>query len=504
VRVRKLLTNVFSSYATAIVAGLTGLILVPLLFRYLHPTAYGVLAFALAASASLEAIDLGMTNSLIRGVSVFATQGRIQELHELVSSAFFLLLGIGLTATALLAAFSPLVARSFHLYVGASGEAPLVLALVGLCVSIQLPSTALAAHLMGCHDFLPRNVAEMIGTLFRLVMITLLVITAHGLIAIALVYPLASLVRFIALLVAVRKSSIPTVPRSSLINIQRLREISGFASLSFIEDLATRYYFLADSLLAAWFLPLSDLAILTVCRRPPGAMTNLAQQPLWVAYPLVSSAWSRGDQKALQRYMSASTRTLLTYVLPLSAAMFVWAVPILRFWIGPSILPGIPVFRALIVFGVFASIESGPLTFLYGVGRIGFSTALVLILLATLVLVGCWVVPQWHLFGLAVLFTSLYGVGTVLLFIKAIRLSGLRIHRYIREDVLPVLISSAGLAGWFCGGYILFGPTLTGVVLSSSTGFFLYVACLLIAAPSRGARSLRHRIQYLFIGTDEM
>jgi O-antigen/teichoic acid export membrane protein len=313
-----------------------------------------------------------------------------------------------------------------------------------------------------------------------------------------------SLLRFLALLVGVNNSSIPIVPRLSSVNIRSLREIFGFASLSFIGDVASRYYFLADSILAARFLPLSDLAILSVCRRLPSGLTSLAHQPLWVAYPIVSSAWSRGDRKALQRYMSVSTRTLLVTVVPLSAAMFIWAEPILRYWIGPSILTGIPVFRALVVFGLFASFGEGALTLLYGVGRIGFSTALILVLLATLAMLGCWVVPHWGLLGLAALFASLYGIGVVLLYAKALRVAGLRLEHWLLKDVLPVLMPAAIAAVWFRIGYVILGPTLTGLVLSIITGFLIYAACLLAATTSGGTGSLRHRIKVFFWRMDEI
>ena len=503
-QVRKLLTNVFSNYANVAVGGITGLVLTPVLFRYLQPNNYGLLAFALTANAALEAIDLGMASSLTRYVSVYSAQGRTEELRGLVSSAFFLLLGIGITGTVVLVACSPLVARSFHLRTDVSGDAPLVIALIGLSVSVQLPSAALAAHLMGCQDFVYRNATEIFAHLVRFALTIILITTAHGLIVIALVYPFVSLLRFLGLLVAVSRCSSPIVPQLSSIDIRRLHEISRFASLSFIEDTATRYYFLADSLLAARFLALSDLAVLTVCRRLPTGLTNLAQQPLWVAYPLVSSAWSRGDQKALQKYVLVTTRILLACVIPPSAAMFIWAEPILRYWIGPSILTEIPVFRAVVVFGLFASIESGPLTLLYGVGRIGFSTALILILLAALAVAGRWVIPQWGLFGLAALFAGLYGVGGCLLFARAIRLADLRLNHWFIKGVLPALIPSAIAAGWFCIGYMLLGPSLIGLITSVITYVIILYYYIVVTTRAGGTRSLRHRIKYLFMGIDEI
>jgi O-antigen/teichoic acid export membrane protein len=504
VQAAKVLKNVFSNYVNVAVGGIAGLILTPLLFHYLRPTNYGALAFALVASAAIEAIDLGMTNSLVRYVSVLSAKGQTTELRELVSSAFFFLLAIGLSGTVLLAGLSSFLAKSFHLRADVPRDAILVIALVGLCVSMQLPSAALAAHLMGCQDFVLRNAADISTQLVRLILIIILVVLGSSLVAIALVYPLVSLLRLLSLLAAVYKSSIPTLPRLSSAKFRHLRKISGFASLSFIEDLATRYYFLADSLLTARFLPLSDLANLTVCRRFPNALRNFAQQPLWVAYPLVSSAWSRGDRKALKKFMLVSTRTLLACVVPLTAAMFIWAEPILRYWIGPSILTEISVFRAFVIFGFFASIESGPLTLLYGMGRIGFSTALILFLLATLVLAGFWVVPKWGLFGLAALFASVYGSGTFLLFGKAMRLADLRFRNWVRKGVIPVIVPSIISVAWFCIGYVLLGSGLAGLIMSVVSGLFLHATLLLVAASSGNARSLSNRIQEFFTGMDEI
>ncbi|MBI4441746.1 MAG: hypothetical protein HY649_00065 [Acidobacteria bacterium] len=473
-KLSRLLRNIFSNYALMAVTGLTGLLLTPLLFHRLQPTGYAILVFAGASVAVAEALDLGLFTALIRFVSDLAAREKNAELRALVSSAFYLLAGLGAVGTITIAAMSLFLARYFQ--VQGTPEAPghLVLTVIGLSLAFSLPSAALRGLLMGCQDFLLVNALGIALQLIRAATMVVLLYAGFGLLPIAALFPATALLELIGLLAMARRASVPFQPSLAEVHWASLKLIWGFASLTFVEDTLTRWFFQVNSFLAAKLLPLPDLAILAVARRFPQALTDLSLQPLYVTYPMVSSASARNDQAALERFMMIATRNILALMLPIAAALFVWAEVILRLWIGENVLAGVPVFKALLFFAVFAGLQDVPLNLLYGVGKIRFSAALSGVLLVAAIGVGAWACVHYGLFGLAVSYAAIQMAGTVLLCAYSLRFVQIPFRHWLRKAVAPNLWPALLTILWFWISSRIVAHNLVGMTIATVIGFALF------------------------------
>jgi O-antigen/teichoic acid export membrane protein len=468
------LRNILSNYVLIAVTGLVGFVLTPLLFHHLKPANFAVLAFALTVCAVLEALDFGTFNSLVRFVSHLATREEYPELRCLVSTVFYLMLGVGLSGTFVLVILSPSIERYFQLHTTTSGPGWRVLAIVGLSAAFQLPATALRGHLMGCQDFHLSNAVDISSQMLRALVIFLLLRAGFGLVPISAAFPLIALVRLAGLLAAARWATIPLTPRLSHVSLLSLQRIRSFASLSFVEDTATRWYCQADVLLAAKLLPLPELAILSVARRIPWALTQFALQPFWVAYPMVSAASARADHNALRKFLVISTRNLLAVVLPLASALFIWGEEILRLWVGMEAISGATVFRILLLFSVFASLQEAPLTLLYGQGQIDLSAGLSIGMLTAAIGIGAWACSRNGLSGLAIAFAAIQILGTSLLCWNALKVAGLPSHVWLSRAVVPAVVATLPAAAWFLISYQLLPRNIIGVVISTLVGMTLF------------------------------
>jgi O-antigen/teichoic acid export membrane protein len=499
---RNILRNVFSNYALLAVTALVTFILTPMLFHYLRPVNYGLLALALSLSLLLEAIDLGMSEALIRFVSEFSARGLEVELRKLVSTAFYLLAGLGTVMAALLAAVSPLLASFFEVPATTFSPGYLVLMAVGLSVAFELPSAALRSLLRGLLDFHRANTIDIAGHLLRGVLTVLFMRAGFGLLSIAAIFPAIGFLRLLGFVAIVRRPPILFRPRLRDVNSASLRRIREFATLSFLEDTVTQLFFQSDSFLAAKLLPLPQLAILVIARRFPWAVWRLASQATAVAYPMVSSAAARGNQDAVRKFVLVSTRGVLALALPLAAALYVWAGPILRLWVGPDVLSGIPVFRAFAVFAIFVSLQEIPLTVFYGLGKIRFSAALSVIMLAVAVGCGAWACTRGGLLGLVLAFTSVQAVGTSLLYWKSLELAGLDPRQWLKKAVVPTLGAALPTAGWLVLSYHLVPHSLLGLAFSIAAGLALFASLFVKLVPGAPAQSWQGRIRSLLAEID--
>ena len=470
----RLLRNIFSNYALMVVTGLTGFVVTPILFHRLQAVNYAILVFAFASVAVMEALDLGLFTALIRFVSDLAAREKNAELRALVSSAFYLLAGLGALGTITIVALSSFLASYFQVQGTPDAPGHLVLTLIGLSLAFSLPSAALRGLLMGCQDFHLVNALAIALQLARAATMVVLLYAGFGLLPIAALFPAAAFLELIGLLAMVRRASVPFRPRLAEVNWASLKQIWGFASLTFVEGILTRWFFQVNSFLAAKLLPLPQLAILAVARRFPQALTELSIQTLAVTYPMVSSAAARNDQAALERFLIIATRNILALTLPIAAALFVWAEGILRFWVGSEVLAGTPVFRILLVFAVFAALQEVPLTLLYGVGKIRFSAALSLIMLLAGVGAGGWVCARYGLAGLAITFAGIQAVATLLLLDHALQVAEIPWRQCFKKAVAPTLLAALPMILWFGLWYQFLSHSLAGMAVSVVIGALLF------------------------------
>lgn len=498
-RLARALRNVFSNYTNTVVQSLVALILTPVLFNYLHAEDYAILFFALATSAAVEAVDLGMLNSLVRYISIFINKKSYKESRELASSAFYLLLALGITGASALVLSSSWIVRFFGALSVSPARASLAVEFVGFGVIFQLPCAALTGHLWGCGDFHLSNAVDVCSQAIRAGAVIALLLLGYGLIPVALVFPAVAFLRMLGMLVACRRSSLTFAPSLRDVKVASLKEIKSFASLSFLEDITTRYYLLADTFMAARLLPLADLAILNVARKLPQALPKLSQQTHWVAYPMVSAASSEGNKQAVERYLLVSTRTFLALGLPFGVGLYVWADTILRLWVGNAVIAGVPVLRLMVVFAFFFAAQEAPLTFLYAAGKIGFSATLAILILTGFVVSAEFACPRFGLNGLALAYSMVSLVGAALIFWKALKISEIGLRKLLVRGILPGVEVSALPVAWLFLSTRIMPHSVAGLSISIAVGMILFAAILLRIASQYRSESWKNRIRSLLV-----
>ncbi len=495
----RLLRNIFSNHARVVTASLVGFILTPLLFHFLGPVYYAVFVLALAVKALAESLDMGMTSTLIRFVSELSAPGSDDEWRRLASTVFFLLLGVGVLAASGVALLSPLVGSWFHVRAGTSLEAPTALALVCLAVAFQLPAGAVRGLLHGFQAFHLTNAVDIATDLLRGVATVILLYAGYRLLAVAALVPLAALLRLAGMLAMAHRAPARFRPRWREVNWPSLKKVRGFASLTLVRDTAVYWLAQSDNFLAARLLTLPELAILAVARKFPNALALLVNQTLGVAYPMVTSAAARDDRRALERFMVVSTRNLLGVLLPITAALFLWAELILRLWIGPEVLPGVPVFRGLLAYACFQALQEVPLTFLYALGRIQFSTLVAASSLVGAIALGGWACWYHGLVGLALAFAFVQAVATVMLYVQALALA--QIHRgwWFKKAVTIPFLAGLAATGTMMAVYWLLPHSLLAMILSVAIELALFVLVFAGLVMGRERLAWRARLRRLLM-----
>jgi O-antigen/teichoic acid export membrane protein len=492
---RKLLRNISSNYAVVAVNSLLGIVLTAVLFRSLRPANYAVLILALTVFTMLELLDFGVAGALLKYVSELHALGQPEELRTLMNTAWFLLLAIGAVAGGAAIPAARGLAVLFRLQASFPPEGTTVIAMVAAAIVFQLPAAALYSYLGGLHDFASANGVEITVVVLRTVALITAVYLGAGLLGLAAIYPAAAAVRMVGLLWRAARAQPSFFPNFRRIDFGSLGRLRGFATLQFAHWVTLTVFHNAENLLAAWFFPLPQLALLAVARRLPWGLVTVARPAIAVAYPLVSSAHARGDMAPVQRFIVVSTRSLLAVLVPLALALYLWCETILRLWAGSAALPAAPLFRAFVVFALLVGMQDIPLATLFGLGRLQWSALSSALSLASGVALAAWGARWAGIIAVPVAFAAVQTIVTVALFAYILKHTGLGLVAWLRRAVLPAMRIVVPAVAWIVASYHFLPHGFVGMTISFSVA--AAIALLLLADWKREAAGWPERLEWL-------
>jgi O-antigen/teichoic acid export membrane protein len=210
-----------------------------------------------------------------------------------------------------------------------------------------------------------------------------------------------------------------------------------------------------------------------------------------VLFPIIVDRDQRARTAELQQIVLQGTRLSLMMVLPVAASLVLLAEPLVRAWVGPSMLGAVPVIQILaIVVAIRVGNASGTIL-LKGAGEIrqlamvNIATGVANIILSALLI-------RWY--GLAgVALGTLIPVAFSAIFVlypSACRQIGLPLRRAVREAIFPAVWPAVVVGGVLALTRSISSGTLLAVVAQAAAAFVLYLALFFAVAIDRDDRDL--------------
>jgi O-antigen/teichoic acid export membrane protein len=315
---------------------------VPLTIRYLGPERYGMWMTISSLLAVLSFADLGIGNGLVSSIANSAGRDDSLTMVRLVSSAFYMLVGISLLILLSFVAAYSFVPWAKVFAVSSQSAAreagPSVLAFV-MCFSIGLPFTIVQRLQMGLQESWRSNLWQGGGSLLSLVGILIAVHLRLGVSALVIAMSggpvLASILNTLVEFVSRRPALKPALRNVDLHTWASLTRSSAiFVALQLCLVLATG----TDSIIIAQVDGASAVSSYSVMYKlfTIASVFTLFINPLW---PALGESLSRGDHVWARTAMNRATFLCVAVGLILSAALFLFSQSIIKLWTGTVVIP---------------------------------------------------------------------------------------------------------------------------------------------------------------------
>ena len=372
---RAALTAVASAAAKGF-AVLANLIVVPLTVTYLGMERYGLWMTISSVIAMLVFADLGMGNGLMNAVSEANGKEDREAAHEYVSSAFFMLFGVGVTLPVCFALLYPRISwlRVFNISSPqAVGEAGPATAVFFACFVLNIPLGVVERVRMGYQEGFTNSLWSGFGSLLGLAGVLLVIHLEAGLpwlvLAMAGAPVLANLLNG-AVLFGFQKPWLR--PNWSSATAPAAKKILTVGILFFVLQAAGAVVFASDNIVAAQVLGPKAVTQYSVPMRlfniTPLVLAML-MTPLWPAY---GEAIARGDTAWVKRTLARSILVSLLVIVATSAFLVLFGRPIIHLWVGPQIAPTLLLLLGLGVWAVLNAVGYAVAMFWNGANVVGF------------------------------------------------------------------------------------------------------------------------------------
>lgn len=491
---RTLARNVGSRYLFVVVEMVVGLLTLPFNLHHLGPEAYGLWMLTAGLTIHFSILDLGYGGAIVKFVAQYRSKRDARAVNEIASTIFVLFSGLGLLAYLAIIALAFNLEHFLNITPAQAETGKWVLLIVGMNAAVNFGFSTFGGVCAGFQRYDINNFVA-VGSSF--------VIAAVNVVVVLLGYGLIPLV---AATTGVRlatyfiywRNAYKVFPllhvRPSLFSMARLREVTAFSIYASVIDWANKLNYELDEIIIGVFLGAAPVAIWAVADRIISATQRLTNQSNSVLFPLIVDSDEGGKLGRLQTVLIEGTRLSLATVTPIAIVLAVLAEPVVRGWVGPSMLAAVPVIQVLALAVTFRVATATGTTLLKGSGQVRYLAFVNLGTGVANIALSAALVKPFGLVGVAVgtlipiMFSSIF--MTFPASCRRVQVSvGYAARRAIWPAIWPAVIVCVGLAVVHRSG-----DSLSAVVGQAAAAGLLYVGLFILAVGRRDRANYSARI----------
>ncbi len=453
--------------------------LIPFIIRNLGQEIYGLWTLSFSVIGFFSLLDFGFGLGVVKWTGEARVSKDFEHRNYMLSTVFFIYLGIAAVGMALLVGFSFFYSRLFVIPSHLQNAAVLVLIILGIrSLAIQIPMSLFKGILFGEQKIALTNIIQVFGTLTYAGSAWLFLSQGVGIVGLAVINCSAFLLENILYLVmAFAKVSELTLSPGK-VRKRYMKEAVSFSFYSFITAVSGLVLFNTDAMIIQLFLGISSVGLYGVALKIAGYTLALSKQVVNVLTPLISELKVNKEDSSIRFLLLDLSRYIMPVGVMLAGTVYVFGNDLLRYWVGEDFTAaGLPlvILMTALMLAVPQLIASSVLTM---TGHHKFTAKVSVVSIISNLLVSLLLVKSLGLVGIALgtlassVFTTI--AGTLW---KAARLYEFPFYRYLTRVYVPVLLPLPVLmgVGW---GIAHFFPvvSLWDVIGKAVPGTLAYMA----------------------------
>jgi O-antigen/teichoic acid export membrane protein len=467
------------NYSGFVCSGIAGIILVPVMLRYLGEESYGLWLAAMAVWGTFSSFDFGLYWSITREVSSAVATNVSAETDRFVSAAGNLYLLFGLAGGAAIAFLGLPFSRGLHLSGNNRSMAPEVFAFVAIAFAADRLVQFSSGVLAGLRRFGIMNALAAGAALARLVGSLALLWTGHTVVAIALWNAILCGLWAAAALTCVRAIQPQFSFRAGPLRWKLVRPHLSFGLLSFLTELSIKVMWDLAPLVIGFLCGSAAIVPYSIGRRFPIALNHVNSRAAETLFPAASERKARNDSEGSRSVLQLGTRWILVTALPVCIVLWILAPGLLHAWVGEFSAEGSLILRLTCAAVLAQGLGMGAMQVLWGRGEVHTLVKVLGVLAAPSLALTVALVWLYGEVGAAVALCVALVVTAAIFLLLGARACEAPLWGLVRDAFRGLLLPAAGCAALAYLGVWLVNPQHWAGVIAVSLGAGMsYVAIL--------------------------
>ncbi len=317
-----------------IINAVSGIITLPLILFYLNKNEYGLWVLIGQVSRFLGMSDLGIANAISRFVARFRGQNDKDSIDVVISTVLVLTVALGILVALLTFAIAPWIPAILGIGEDYASVSKTVFIITGLSLALMFPTRIGMGILTGYQYYGPHGVGKIVKSLLFLLAIVILAwMKQLNVISLAFASGITVLIGQILLFYVAWRMTGPWKILPSNCSLKMAKEMLSLGSSTILVTLSKLFYNQGMGIALGRIAGLGSVAIYGVASTIVMDIEPIIGA-IGSAMPTLASEFqARGEMEKLKRIINLSI--LVTFALTLSAmaGLFVYAEPILRFFL---------------------------------------------------------------------------------------------------------------------------------------------------------------------------
>ena len=483
--------NVSTRYLAIGAEMAVGILVLPFNIEHLGKAAYGLWMLTASITAYFSVLDLGYSGALVKFVAQYRARRDARALNEILSTTFFLFVGLGALTYLVAIGVSMHLGTLFNLAPDQAETGRVVLLIVGLLFATSMACSVFGGVINGFQRYDLNNVVGAASSVVTAVVNVTVLLMGYGLIHLVAATTAVRLGTY----VIYRQNAYRVFPglqlRPSLFRRSRLREITHFSVYMGLIDWANKLNYSLDILVIGAFLNTGAVAVWAVGQRLAETTQRLTNQLNDVLFPTVVDNDSSSRLDRLRTIFLLGTRLSLATVVPIGGALILMAGPLVHAWVGPEFGGSALIVQLLTLTVIIRVGNATAMTVLKGAGRhrlVAFANVVTAVVNVSLSLA---IVRPFGLPGVAI--GTLVPVALTAFFVifpAGCRRVEIPVAKAFAEAAWPALWPAAAMAGFVA----LSRPFIGGSLVAVGAEMVAAVAVYVVVFVSFGLRGDERRL----------
>jgi len=483
--------NMTTRYLAIGTDALIGLMLLPFNVHHLGPAAYGLWMLTASMTTYFSVLDLGFGGSIVKFVAHYRAKRDARGLNEIASTLFVIFSVVGIVAYCAFLLVALNIGRIFTLSPDQVSTGRSLMLIIGVYVSLGFPFSVFGGIMNGFQRFDLNNLVGVCSSVVLAIVNVAMLLAGYSLVQLVFVTTALRVVTYLIYRMNAYQVFPALTLSPKLFLWSRVRELTSFSVYVSIIDWANKLNYSIDAIIIGAYMGPAAVALWTVPQRLAEMLQRMTNQFNGIIFPVVVDSDAGKKPEHLRMIFVEGTRLSLVTVLPLAAALFLLADPLIRAWVGPKFVESIVITQILICVIAIRVGNATATTVLKGAGEhrlLAFSNAGAA--LANVALSLLWIRP-YGLVGQA--YGTLVPVAVTsvaILWPAACRRVGISTAEAFRRAVWPTLWPVMAMAVVVIPLRNAFPAHLYSVALIGAAGAICYFVVFLAFAVNRHERDL--------------